>query len=238
MKIALIGYGKMGKEIEKLAQQRDHEIIFRIDNEDDWHKYFDALSESDVAIEFSLPEVVTENIKKCFRKNIPVVVGTTAWYGRLEEIKDLCESDNQSLIYASNFSIGVNIFFELNRRLAAIMNNHPNYDISIAEEHHIHKIDAPSGTAITLAKDVIDILESKKSWAQELTNDKTKVHITSRREGEITGTHIIRYESDIDIIELKHQAKNRRGFALGAILAAEWITGKKGFYEIRDMLNL
>ena len=237
MKIAMIGYGKMGKEIEKIALNHGHEITARIDNNEDWNRDIDKLSISDVAVEFSIPDAVVNNIKKCFENDLPVVVGTTAWYEDIDEIRNLCINNGQSLIYASNFSIGVNILFEMNRKLAMIMNGRKEYDLSIEEIHHIHKIDAPSGTAIKLAVDSIEILDRKEEWSNTIKEDADKIFISSKREGEITGTHVIKYESDIDIIELKHQAKNRKGFATGALLAAEWIKDKKGFFEIRDMLN-
>jgi len=237
MKIALLGYGKMGKEIEKLALKRHHEIFLKIDNEAEWRNNLEKLSESDVAIDFSMPDCVTDNIKRCFQKNVPIVVGTTAWFDELDEIKELCIQTDQAMIYASNFSIGVNIIFEINRKLARIMNGQNKYELTIDETHHIHKIDAPSGTAIKLANDAIDILDRKNAWSGTASLDTGMISITSNREGNITGTHLIKYESDIDSLEIKHEAKNRQGFALGAVLAAEWIVGKNGFFEMKDMLG-
>ena len=237
MKFGIIGYGKMGKEVEKLALLRGHKISLIIDNDKEWKNNIDQLPESDVAIDFSMPDCVTDNINRCFQHNVPIVVGTTAWFDKLDDIRMLCNNLGQAMIFASNFSIGVNILFEINRRLAAIMNNHNEYDLSIKEIHHRQKIDSPSGTAIKLAEDAIGIIERKDAWNKGISPDKKNINITSVREGEITGTHIIKYESDIDIMEVKHEAKNRRGFASGAIVAAEWIIGKKGFFELKDMLD-
>jgi len=237
MKIALLGYGKMGKEVESLALNRGHEIYLIIDNEAEWQSNTDKLSNADIAIEFSIPESVKGNIKRCFHHNVPIVVGTTAWLDDLDEIKNLCIELDQSMIWASNFSIGVNILFEINRKLASIMNNQDKYDLTIEETHHIHKLDAPSGTAINLANDMIGLVDRKSGWSKGISDDNTLLDITSKREGSITGKHTIKYESEIDILELRHEAKNRKGFALGALLAAEWLQGKKGFYEMKDMLG-
>ena len=236
MKIALLGYGKMGKEIEVIAQKRNHEILFRIDSFDDWNQNIYNLLNADVAIEFSTPETVIDNIVKCFSANVPVVVGTTGWHNQLEEIRNLCTEKNQTLFYASNYSIGVNIFFQINRTLAKLMNSHPEYEVFIEEIHHSQKLDSPSGTAITLANDIIKQLHRKEIWKNEMTEDKDVLGIKSVRESNVPGTHQITYESVSDSIEIKHTAKNRVGFAMGAIAAAEFIVGKKGIFEMKDML--
>ncbi len=249
MKIALLGYGKMGKEIESvltLQGEHNHEIVFIADENNGDFKTAE-LSVSDVAIEFSTPGTVINNIYKCFEAKVPVVVGTTGWYQRLDEVEKKCRDLNQSLFYATNFSIGVNIFFELNKNLARIMRLHPNYNIEMEEIHHAQKTDAPSGTALTLANDIISISEMKKKWISVLGDEKNQVpkkngknspdlEILSVRKNNIPGTHIIKYDSEIDSIEIKHTAKNRRGFALGAVAAAEFLIGKKGVFGMKDFL--
>lgn len=245
MKIALIGYGKMGKELEKAARERGHEITLKINSENT--RELDQLSstECDVAIEFSTPSAVLGNIEKCFSAGIPVVVGTTGWYDQLETVKQLCLDSDNSLIYASNFSIGVNILFELNRILAGIMNKHAVYDVKIEEIHHMHKLDSPSGTALTLARDIIGNLDRKERWIDidPESNDESPEHpgdltIHSMRLGEVIGTHIVKYRSKNDKLELRHEAFNRAGFAEGAVISAEWLKGKKGFFTIADLLKL
>lgn len=237
MKIALIGYGKMGKEIERIALSRNHTISFIGDlNNKDFTA--DNLKDSDVAIEFTQPDAVIENIHKCFSANVPIVVGTTGWYTRFEEIKQKCIDEKQTLFYATNFSIGVNIFFEINKRLAKLMDNHSGYEVSMEEIHHIHKLDSPSGTGITLANGIIENLSRKKNWTESDRPTETELKIVVKREGEVPGTHIVHYESQIDSITLKHEAKNRIGFAAGAVKAAEWIQKKQGVYSMKDFLNL
>lgn len=236
MKIALLGYGKMGKEIERIALERNHEIVLKIDSPDDWEKYLFDYPKVDVAIEFSTPETVLDNIVKSFSANIPIVVGTTGWNNELDTIIKLCKEKDQTIFYSSNFSIGVNIFFEINKKLAKLMNKHPEYEVFIEEVHHTQKLDAPSGTAITLANDIIKNLHRKEKWNNEMTEDDQAIGIKSVRENNIPGTHIITYESNIDSIEIKHSAKSRRGFAFGAVLAAEFIYGKKGVFEMKDIL--
>ena len=239
MKLALLGYGKMGKAIEALAPQRDHEIAVRIDNETDWMEYIDDLRQCDVAIDFSLPDTAVANIMKCFNLDLPVVVGTTGWYDQLETVVNDCQSRNQALFVASNFSIGMNIMFDLNRRLAHLMNRYADYDVAISETHHIHKLDAPSGTAITLARDILDELDRKRTWqlADGSSIDDDIISITAIRQGEVPGTHEVVYDSPIDTITLRHEAKSRKGLALGALLATEYLHGKKGFYTMQQMLE-
>lgn len=236
MKIALIGYGRMGREIEQAALDRGHEIGLIIDNEQDWDEKYALMEQCDVAIDFSLPESVIENIFRCFDKNVPVVVGTTAWHDRLEELKIKCFGQGQTLFVASNFSIGVNIFFELNKRLADMMDQYAEYEPQITETHHIHKQDAPSGTAIKLADDMISRLKRKNTWQKEKPDNTSQLAIKSTRENEVPGIHEVVYESQVDKIELRHEAKSRKGFAKGAVVAAEWVNNKKGFYEMNDML--
>jgi 4-hydroxy-tetrahydrodipicolinate reductase len=237
MKIALLGYGKMGQEIERLVEKRDHEIVLVLDSIEDWEKEGHRLNEADVAIEFSMPQFVVDNIYHCFNARIPVVVGTTGWLENLEEIKKICNEQNQSLFYASNYSIGVNLFFDLNRFLARSMAKYQEYEISIEETHHIHKQDAPSGTAITIANDIIQNIGRKDKWVRETSEKPEEVGIKSFRTENVPGTHIVKYESDIDSIQIIHTAKNRRGFALGAIMAAEFLKDKKGYYEMKDLLS-
>jgi 4-hydroxy-tetrahydrodipicolinate reductase len=237
MKIALLGYGKMGQEIERLVNIRDHEIVLILDSIEDWEKEGPRLNEADVAIEFSMPQFVVDNIYHCFNAGIPVVVGTTGWLENLEEIKKICNEQNQSLFYSSNYSIGVNLFFDLNRYLARAMSKYQEYEISIEETHHIHKQDAPSGTAITIANDIIQNIGRKDKWVREISEKPEEVGIKSFRTENVPGTHIVKYESDIDSIQIIHTAKNRRGFALGAIMAAEFLKDKKGYYEMKDLLS-
>ena len=238
LSIAISGYGRMGKESEKMALSRGHVICAKADNNNDWLTKKEMIRKADVVIDFSFPETVVSNIKKCFEWNLPVVVGTTGWYDHLEEVRELCAKKDQTLLFASNFSIGVNIFFEINKKLAQLMNNYKDYNVSIREIHHTEKLDAPSGTAIALANDIIRFLEHKEHWVKSLAQTDDELGIESLRVENVTGTHIITYESEIDSIEIKHNAKNRSGFALGAILAAEWIADKKGFYTFNDMLKL
>ena len=237
MKIALIGYGKMGHAIEKIATDRGHSVVsvIDIDNQSD----FDSpqFLSADVAIEFSQPQSAFDNYLKCFERNIPVVAGTTGWLAQLDEIKNRCIEKNQTFFYASNYSLGVNIFFALNKYLAKIMSNFPAYDVSIEEIHHIHKLDSPSGTAITLAEHIMDNIYRKKRWKEGSEGADDDLLIHSQREGEVPGAHEIIYESDVDVIRIQHSAKNRKGLALGAVVAAEFVKGKKGFLSMNDMLD-
>lgn len=237
MNIAIIGYGKMGLQVEKIALERKHKIVACIDNEQDWEKYADKLKEADIAIEFSAPNAVLANIEKCFQRNLPVVVGTTGWYEKLQSIKKQCIAENQTLLYAANFSLGVNLFYALNRVLAKMMNGREEYDVSIEEVHHTAKKDAPSGTAITLADDIIKQLSHKENWVSEINDNTEEISIKSARVDNIIGTHIVTYSSDLDEIEIKHTAHKRKSFAIGAVKAAEWLAGKHGFFSISNMLN-
>lgn len=237
MNIALIGYGKMGHEIEKIAVSRGHNIVSIIDvnNPDDFNS--PAFKSADVAIEFSTPDSAIDNYRKCFVAHVPVVAGTTGWLEHMDEVKKACSEGEQTFFYASNYSLGVNIFFVLNKFLARIMNSYPDYDVKIDETHHIHKLDAPSGTAITLAEGVLENIGWKDRWALETAENKEDLVIHSIREGEVPGIHEITYESEVDVISIKHDSKSRKGLALGAVIAAEFTKGKKGFLGMDDMLK-
>jgi 4-hydroxy-tetrahydrodipicolinate reductase len=232
MKIALLGYGRMGQAIEKIALQREHEIVIRKDVE----PIEMNLRMADVAIDFSHPSAAYDHIKNCIDSGVPVVSGTTGWMDRYDEIVAYCEKKKGSFIYASNYSIGVNLFFNLNAYLAKMMKNIGEYDVSMEEIHHIHKLDAPSGTAITLAKDILE--HSEKSKWSITSPEEENLFIKVKREGEVPGTHKVSYTSAIDSIEIKHTAFNRTGFALGAVVAAEWLKDKKGVFNMKDVLNL
>ncbi len=238
MKILLVGYGKMGKIIERIAQERGHEVVGRITSKNgDTLSQYNA-SNTDAAIEFTRPEIGYNNIKILLQNNIPTVSGTTGWLEHWDEIKELTANTNGAFFYASNFSIGVNIFFKVNKILASIMKNFPAYDVKMEEIHHIHKLDAPSGTAITLAEDIMEIVTTKTDWALGKSNKKSDLIIEAIREKEVPGTHIIDYSSTIDSIEIKHEAHNREGFALGSVLAAEFATQNKGTLSMDDMLKI
>ncbi len=232
MKIALLGYGKMGKTIEKLATEKGHSIVARVGSDSD----YSGLENADVAIEFSTPEAVVKNLETCFERNIPVVCGTTGWLAKKEEVLKKCKASNGSFIYASNFSVGVNIFFALNKKLAEMMADHKDYNVSIEEIHHTQKLDAPSGTAITLAEDIIENSDYK-NWKLDHANTN-EIPITAIRKDDVKGTHSITYKSEIDTLSIKHEAHTRDGFALGAILAAEWLKDKKGVHTMSDVLSL
>lgn len=237
MKIALIGYGKMGKEIEKIAISRGHEIVSIIDVNNPEDFYSEAFKSAAVAIEFTAPSVALDNYRKCFEVGMPVVAGTTGWLDHLPEIKEAC-ANGKTFFYASNFSIGVNIFFAVNKYLAKIMNQFSDYEVKMKEIHHIHKLDAPSGTAITLAEGVLENIERKDKWAlSDGTNSTSELAIEALREGEVPGYHSIIYDSAVDNITITHDAKSRKGFALGAVVAAEFTAGKKGFLSMDDMLK-
>jgi 4-hydroxy-tetrahydrodipicolinate reductase len=237
MKIALLGYGKMGQEIEKLALKRGHEISLVIDNLDEWDTYGHLLPEADIAFDFSTPVSATENIYNCFDANVPMVVGTTGWLDDLEKVREDCLRRNQSMFYSPNFSIGVNLFFDLNRSLAKLMSSREDYAVSIEETHHIHKQDAPSGTAIVLANDIIRFTERKEKWVNDPVEKPEELGIKSFRTENVPGTHTVRYESEDDCIEIIHTAKSRRGLAMGALLAGEWLIGKKGFFDMKNLLD-
>ena len=233
MKIALFGYGKMGKEIEQIALQRGHEIVLKIKGTEEYD-----ISQADIAIDFSVPNAALSNIVSCFRNNVPVISGTTGWLDDFDKAIDVCKENNGSFIYASNFSIGVNIFFELNKQLAKMMSSQEEYSINVEEIHHTKKLDTPSGTAITLAEGIINNT-SKRDWQLKETQvNAGTIPIEAKRILDVPGTHIISYESQIDSIEIKHTAHNRKGFALGAIIAAEWLNNKIGIYTMKDVLNI
>ena len=233
MKIALLGYCRMGKTIERYYIDRNHEIVFILDK--DYEK--GNLSLADIAINFSIPEAAVSNIKVAMKQKIPVVCGTTGWLNNYEEITTFCKTQNTAFLYASYFSIGVNIFFKINRLLAKLMGpNKKNYKADVKEIHHLHKLDSPSGTAITLANEIIKNFNYKK-WTLD-KDDEENLFIETIREGEVPGTHIIRYNSEIDEISIKHKAFKRDGFALGAIVAAEWLVDKKGIYSMDDVLKI
>ena len=244
MKIALIGYGKMGKLLERFAQERGHEICIIIDADNASDIRSERFKEADVAIEFSVPHAALEHIYDAFEADVPIVVGTTGWYDELAAVEQKCRVGNNTLLYASNFSVGVNVFFYVNKVLARLMNSYPQYDVQVEEIHHTQKLDAPSGTAITIAEGILDGLERKNTWVNEvvgLQNDvvtkPNELLIESHRIEEVPGTHTVIYSSEVDELEFKHTAHSRAGFALGAILAAEWLNGKKGFYSIQDMFD-
>lgn len=238
MRIAILGYGKMGRAIEEIALSRGHEIVLKVneDNLEDFTK--DNLLKADVAIEFTGPHSAYDNIKKTIGYGIPVVSGSTGWTEKIEEINHYCKENNSAFLYASNFSVGVNIFFELNKKLAALMAPHQEYEVSMEEIHHTQKKDAPSGTAITLAEQILENLDRKKNWVNDHTTNSSQLAIISKRIDPAPGTHIIRYASEIDDIEITHTAHSRKGFASGAVLAAEFLKGKKGIFNMRDVLNL
>lgn len=232
MKIALLGYGKMGKVIERIALERGHEIVMRKAGKDS----FEGLENADVAIDFSIPDAAISNISTCFNSNIPVISGTTGWLDNYDKMVSLCEEKNGAFIYGSNFSLGVNIFFELNDHLAKIMAKFDQYKVAMEEVHHTKKLDAPSGTAITLAKGIIDNSDYS-SWTLENAKED-EILIDAKRIENVPGTHSVFYNSEVDTIEIKHTAHNRDGFALGAVIAAEWIIGKKGVFTMKDVLEL
>jgi 4-hydroxy-tetrahydrodipicolinate reductase len=238
MKIALIGYGKMGKAIEAIATAKGHEIVHRIDLNSTHLLEKAELSKADVAIEFTTPETAYSNIIKCFEANVPVVCGTTGWLEKLPEIKAQCLEKHQGFLYASNFSVGVNIFFEINKRLAELMASQPQYDIKMEEIHHTQKKDAPSGTAISLAEQILEKVSRKTGWVNEASSKAEALSILSRRIDPAPGTHSITYTSEIDDITITHTAHSREGFAAGAVIAAEWLDGKKGIFTMKDVLNL
>lgn len=238
MKIALIGYGKMGKEIEKIALDRGHEVVLKIDVTNQDELTVANLQKADVAIEFTIPASATANYKLCFEAGIPVVSGTTGWLEKRQEVNNMCKNMNGTFFYASNFSLGVNIFFAVNTKLAQLMAGHPEYAVEIKEIHHTQKLDAPSGTAITLAESILENFPGKTSWVNHATDKTNELGIISERTGQVPGTHIIKYDSDVDYIEITHSAKNRKGLAFGAVLAAEYSFGKKGILSMNDLLNI
>ena len=237
MNIAILGYGKMGKVIEEIAIQRGHSITLKV-NKTNLDFDLELLRDCDVAIEFSSPESAIGNINKCFDANVPVVVGTTGWYAEFNTIQNRCISENKGLLYATNFSVGVNIFYEINKKLAALMDANGQYDVELQETHHTQKLDAPSGTAISIAEGIIDNLDRKDSWKNDTIVSENELAIESIRTEDVPGTHIVKYESNIDVVEIKHEAKNRNGFGFGAVLAAEYINYKNGVFTMKDVLSL
>lgn len=237
MRIALFGYGKMGKEIEQIARERGHEITLKIKS-DNLQQREVASEKADVIIEFSKPEVAIENIDIALQAGVPIVVGTTGWLDALTEVSNKVTDANGALLWASNFSIGVNIFFEINSKLAQLMNPQTDYSCEVEETHHIHKLDAPSGTAISIAHGIIQQLDRKSSWALDHSDNPTDLVIKTHRVDEVPGTHVVNYESDIDKLTIRHEAKNRKGFALGSVIAAEWLIGKQGVYTMKDVLSI
>ncbi|MBQ0908279.1 4-hydroxy-tetrahydrodipicolinate reductase [Flavobacterium sp. F-328] len=232
MKIALLGYGKMGQVIERIALERGHEIVLKKDQ----NNSFDGLEQADVAIDFSVPCAAANNISSCFHANVPVISGTTGWLDQYETVAALCTEKKGAFISSSNFSLGVNIFFELNEYLAKMMAKFNSYGVSMEEIHHTQKLDAPSGTAISLAKGIIEN-SNYNNWTLENAT-ANEIHIEAKRIGTVPGTHTVTYDSTVDAIEIKHTAHNREGFALGAVIAAEWIVGKTGIFTMRDVLEL
>ncbi len=237
MKIALIGYGKMGKTIERIALGRGHEIVCTIDinNQQDFDS--DAFRSADVAIEFTTPATAVDNYLKAFQQDVPVVSGSTGWVSRMPEIKAICERGEATFFWTSNFSLGVNLFFALNKYLGALMDNFHEYTPSMKEIHHIHKLDHPSGTAITLAEGIIDKTGRIDKWTENNDNNSNELLISHEREGEVPGTHIISWDSIVDTITIEHKAKSREGFALGAVVAAEWVKDRKGFLTMEELMH-
>jgi 4-hydroxy-tetrahydrodipicolinate reductase len=233
MKIALLGYGKMGKTIEQIALKRGHDVVLTIDKDDTDYD----ISKADVAIDFSIPSVAFNNITNCINHNVPVISGTTGWLEHYDEAVALCKEKNGAFIYASNYSLGVNIFFELNKTLAKMMSALKQYNVSMEEIHHTQKLDAPSGTAISLANDIISQHQSYNTWKLDDGNDTT-IPIVAKRIEDVPGTHTVDYKSEVDTITIEHIAHTRQGFALGAVVAAEWIADKKGVFTMNDVLNI
>ena len=238
MKIALLGYGKMGMAIEEVALQRGHEIVLKVNIDNLQDNTIENIQKADVSIEFTGPESAFENVQRCIDAGVPVVCGSTGWLHQFEEAKEYCKNKNGALLYASNYSVGVNIFFALNKTLASLMAPHKEYDVSVTEIHHTQKKDAPSGTAITLAEQVLEKLNRKKKWVNNQTSDPDDLVILSERIDPAAGTHHVHYHSDIDDLEIIHTAHNRKGFATGAVLAAEFLHNKKGVFSMSDVLGL
>jgi 4-hydroxy-tetrahydrodipicolinate reductase len=237
MRIALLGYGKMGKAIEKIALERGHEIVYKIDKDNAEDKNLLSTETVDVVIEFSSPHSASENLKFCMERGLKVVCGTTGWLDQKIEIEGLCVQNKAAFFYASNYSIGVNLFFHLNKVLAKMVAPHSEYSVFTSEIHHTEKLDAPSGTAITLAEGIIENMNGKSSWVNNTLAKPDEVPIWSSREGKVPGTHTIKYISEVDELEIKHTAYSRTGFAVGAVVAAEWLVDKEGVYGMDDMLS-
>jgi 4-hydroxy-tetrahydrodipicolinate reductase len=238
MKIALIGYGKMGHMIEEIALQRGHLVVLKvnIDNVEDFNE--ENLSKADVAIEFTGPDSAFENVKQCLDLGVPVVTGSTGWNQKLAEAKTICQQKNGAFLHASNFSVGVNIFFQVNKLLAKLMASQPDYEVGLKEIHHTQKLDSPSGTAVTLAEQVLANIERKKAWVNDVASSEDQLSIISERVDPAPGIHYVKYTSEVDDIEIIHTAHSRKGFALGAVIAAEFIAGKQGIFTMDDVLHL
>ena len=244
MKIALIGYGKMGRIIEKYATERGHEIVLIVDEDNRNDIGIEDLKSADVAIDFSTPNSIIANINQCFEADLPIVVGTTGWYDEIENVKEKCLAGKHSLLYGSNFSVGVNVFFHINKLLAKAMRPHHQYEVQVEEIHHTAKLDAPSGTAITIAEGIIENSDQKTDWVNYIVEEEKEVIpkpnqllIESHRIEDVPGTHTVLFSSEVDQIEFKHTAHNRAGFALGALMAAEWLQNKKGFFDVTEMFT-
>ena len=238
MKIAMLGYGKMGRAIEEIALERNHLMPLKVNSKNASEISPQNIQDIDVAIEFSKPELAVQNISMCFEANVPVVVGTTGWYNDWKKIKELRNKTGGAILAATNFSVGVNVFFELNKKLARLMSTQTDYKAQITETHHTEKLDCPSGTAISLAEQIIEQHQNYNDWLNETTTTSGKLGVISLRENDVKGTHKIEYDSDIDTISIEHFAKNRKGFALGAVLAAEFIKNKTGIFTMKDVLNI
>ncbi len=237
MKFAIIGYGKMGKAVEAMCLDNGHEIVAIIDKEADWEKYKEEVQQADAAIEFSTPTAAPQNIKNCFRYNIPVVTGTTAWDEHFDEIRKICLEEKQALLKAANFSLGMNVFFKLNSYLARMMNNLLQYKVNIDETHHLQKNDKPSGTAKQLAEIIIDNLDRKKNWVLDNATTEDELLVLAHRQADVPGTHHVTYKSSEDIIEISHTAISREGFARGALMAAIWLIGRTGIFSMNDFIG-
>ena len=237
MKLAIIGYGRMGHEIEAIAVKRGHNVVLTIDKDNLQDLESEKFKTADVAIEFTVPESAVDDYMKCFKAGVPVVTGTTGWLDKRPMVEEECRKQNGGFLYASNFSLGVNLFFELNRKLAEMMAGFPDYSVRMNEIHHIHKLDAPSGTAITLGEDIVNINPRLDKWVKNADCQPNELPITSERIGEVPGTHEVFYRSEADEITIRHEAFNRKGFALGAVIAAEYMAGKKGIYSMKDVFD-
>lgn len=238
MKIALIGYGRMGKEIEKIALDRGHKIGLTIDLNNQQELTTENLKQCDVAIEFTTPSTAVANYTTCFEAGIPVVSGTTGWLNQKDEVHEKCRQSQGTFFYGSNFSVGVNLFFELNKKLATLMAPRSEYNVEMTEVHHTKKLDAPSGTAISLADDIVDILPGKQTWVNDKVPGEQEINIKSERTGQVPGIHRVKYDSEVDFIEITHSAKSRKGFAFGAVLAAEFCQNHHGILTMKDLLKI
>ena len=236
MKIALLGYGKMGKAIEEIAKERGHQIALKTDSNNSKFLNMSSFNNIDIAIDFSTPATAQQNIEVSLKSKTPIISGTTGWLNNINEVHKLCISEDSAFLYASNFSLGVNLFFELNKNLAKLMSKYSDYNVSIKEIHHIQKLDAPSGTAIKLAEQIISESENKNKWVLENASKNEELTIEALRENKVPGKHTIKYQSEVDTLSISHQAHSRKGFALGAVIAAEWMQNKKGIFSMKDVL--